>query len=571
MAKKATKGILFTFLSLIIIFCALTAASASHEHPLVKKSGKPPSCSAAGNIEYYQCTECMLYFRDADAEQPVTKAETVIPATGKHVPITTVTPATMKKNGKEVTVCRECASVIKTKTIYSPRVSLPYPSVIYSGKARTAPVTVKNTKGQKISSANYTVTYPKTMKMPGSYKITVRFKGKYSGSKTLVFKINTPKTEITSAAADDGLVKLKWKNARGATGYNVYMSDSAKGTYKKIKTVGTNTYTKKQLTNGKKYYFKVRAYIKTADGKYHLSAFSSAVGVKVKKAVKITLNKSSVKLNVGTVITLKSTTYPSKVSVKWSSSDKNVATVKSGKVFALNTGQTVITGYFTYKDVKYKARCTVSVTGSYATDMNGEKYALINPDKAEKWYLIVVNRTRRVSESYTPKVTGILTSIYYDQELDSRVAPYYEDMYYAARKDGVTLAPYSAFRYYSGQKRNYLNRIALWQSYGYGKQEAIERTVEVIMAPGGSEHNLGLAVDINGTDYDFDNTAAYRWLHANAHKYGFIQRYPEGKSSITGVVCEPWHWRYVGKKAATEMHGTDLCLEEYLDKKGIAY
>ncbi|MCQ2462569.1 MAG: D-alanyl-D-alanine carboxypeptidase family protein [Clostridia bacterium] len=522
MAKKSVRAIIYCIMTFFVLICAFTFSSAAN-----------------------------------------TQTE--------HTPVVSTVPATTKKNGKQTTKCKKCGKVLKTKTIYAAKASLPYPVVIYSGESRKPAVSVKDSKGKKISTDNYTVSYPKNIKMPGKYTITVKFKNKYAGTKSLTFEIRSQKTEITSAVTDDSLVKLKWKKSRGATGYAVYMSDTANGEYKKIKMTAENTYTKKKLVNGQKYYFKVKSYIKTSDGKRHYSVFSQRVGIKVKKAVKITLNKSAVTMNVGTVLTLKSTTYPSKVTVKWSSSNKNAATVKNGKIYAMNAGTSVITGYFTYKDVKYKANCTVKVKGKYATDMNGEKYAVIEPKNSEKWYLIVVNRTRRVKEDYMPSLKSILPSIYYDQELDSRVAPYYEKMYYDAKKDGITLAPYSAFRYYSGQKRNYLNRISLWQSYGYSKSQAIEKTVEVIMAPGGSEHNLGLAVDINGTDYDFDNTAAYRWLHAHAHNYGFIQRYPEGKSNITGVVCEPWHWRYVGKTAATEMHGTSLCLEEYLDKKGIAY
>ena len=81
---------------------------------------------------------------------------------------------------------------------------------------------------------------------------------------------------------------------------------------------------------------------------------------------------------------------------------------------------------------------------------------------------------------------------------------------------------------------------------------------------GRSEHQLGLAVDINGDELHSSNDEVYSWLAENAYKYGFILRYPEGKSDITGIEYEPWHYRYVGKEAAAEIFSRSICLEEYL-------
>ena len=194
---------------------------------------------------------------------------------------------------------------------------------------------------------------------------------------------------------------------------------------------------------------------------------------------------------------------------------------------------------------------------------NGETYTVVTPDDDE-WYLVLVNRYRRIAKGYVPELSYILESEGYSARLDYRVAPHYEDMYYAAKADGIILRPYSAYRSYERQETNYNNRIALWRSKGYSYASAVDRTAEVILPPGSSEHNLGLAIDINGTSDDFDLTPAYRWLTENAHKYGFILRYTSDKREITGIVDEPWHWRYVGVETATAMKGTGLCLEEYL-------
>lgn len=82
-------------------------------------------------------------------------------------------------------------------------------------------------------------------------------------------------------------------------------------------------------------------------------------------------------------------------------------------------------------------------------------------------------------------------------------------------------------------------------------EEAKQAAAARVDAPGTSESGAGLSVDIIGTSSDFDKTEEYKWLTANAHKYGFVLRYPEEKFAITGVGARPWHWRYVGVDAAT--------------------
>ena len=108
------------------------------------------------------------------------------------------------------------------------------------------------------------------------------------------------------------------------------------------------------------------------------------------------------------------------------------------------------------------------------------------------------------------------------------------------------------------------DRIASYQSEGYSKSRARELALETVAEPGTSEHELGLAVDINADDDRSTGDEVYAWLAENAYKYGFIQRYPEDKTEITGIDHEPWHYRYVGKSAAGEIYHSGECLEEYL-------
>lgn len=83
--------------------------------------------------------------------------------------------------------------------------------------------------------------------------------------------------------------------------------------------------------------------------------------------------------------------------------------------------------------------------------------------------------------------------------------------------------------------------------------------------PGTSEHQLGLALDINAEKGKCTNDELYQWLEKNSYKYGFILRYPTNKVEITGTNYEPWHYRYVGKEAEKEIYARGICLEEYLN------
>ena len=187
----------------------------------------------------------------------------------------------------------------------------------------------------------------------------------------------------------------------------------------------------------------------------------------------------------------------------------------------------------------------------------------------DNWQLVVVNSTREFPASYEPELDEIFDTGKY---LDARVAPHYEEMYTAAKKDGITLTPYSAYRSYERQKNNYNHLTETYMSdYKLTREEAAKKAATVILPPGTSEHNLGLCMDICNVYDSFVNQPEYTWLSENAYKYGFILRYPKGKEDVTGIVFEPWHWRYVGVEWAQKIRDSGLCLEEFLDANGIAY
>lgn len=195
-------------------------------------------------------------------------------------------------------------------------------------------------------------------------------------------------------------------------------------------------------------------------------------------------------------------------------------------------------------------------------------YAGFSPEYANMtvadWRMILVNRDYILPDGYKPQLENAVESGYDDVYLDERVAPYYNEMYKAAYKDGIHLVPISGYRSVDRQKRNFENKIDYYMDKGYSKVEATQEAATIILPPGTSEHNAGLAMDICSLEQNFEDTEEFEWLCENAADYGFILRYPEDKQDITKIIYEPWHWRYVGVEAAKEMKASGECLEEYL-------
>ena len=134
------------------------------------------------------------------------------------------------------------------------------------------------------------------------------------------------------------------------------------------------------------------------------------------------------------------------------------------------------------------------------------------------------------------------------------------------RAEGIYPVVASGYRTQAEQQEIYDNKIAEYISAGYSKNEAKELTEKWVALPGTSEHQLGLCVDINADGVHSYGNEVYDWLLKNAYKYGFIKRYPDDKTDITGISNEPWHYRYVGTDAAAEIHKRGICLEEYLGR-----
>ena len=179
----------------------------------------------------------------------------------------------------------------------------------------------------------------------------------------------------------------------------------------------------------------------------------------------------------------------------------------------------------------------------------------------EEWNLILVNTWNKIPEDYDVELTELSNS----QEVDSRIYPYLQDLFDAMREDGIYPIVREGYRTADEQQRILDDKVMAFIREGYSKSRAKRLAEKWVAIPGTSEHQLGIAVDINADKEKSSNEEVYEWLAENAYKYGFILRYPQGKEDITGTAYEPWHYRYVGEEAAEEIFNKQICLEEYFN------
>ena len=152
-------------------------------------------------------------------------------------------------------------------------------------------------------------------------------------------------------------------------------------------------------------------------------------------------------------------------------------------------------------------------------------------------------------------------------QIDKEVWPYLKEMLDDARAEGIDIGVWSPYRSYATQKWLFEKQVQKQINNGVPKENAEDVAATIVARPGTSEHNTGLALDINCANHSFKETKAYKWLQENAENYGFIMRYAEDKQEKTGVIYESWHWRFVGVKAAHEINDLQMCLEEYVEHK----
>lgn len=213
----------------------------------------------------------------------------------------------------------------------------------------------------------------------------------------------------------------------------------------------------------------------------------------------------------------------------WTSSDERVAVVDAlGNITGVSEG-----------------KCTVTVVAADAPEVYAEVAVEVTDPSDGITYIngiLVVNKTYSLPSDYAPGI-------------DPEAQAAFNKMQSDAAAEGLNIYISSAFRSYEYQS-------GLYQRYSDrdGKAAADRYSAR----PGHSEHQTGLAFDLNTIDSSFADTDEGKWVAENCYKYGFIIRYPEGKEDITGFIYEPWHIRYLGEETAKSVYDSGLTLEEYL-------
>lgn len=227
---------------------------------------------------------------------------------------------------------------------------------------------------------------------------------------------------------------------------------------------------------------------------------------------------------------------------------------------------------FAFKGEKTQEKASETVTVSVFTE-NTEPEEDENIDN--KWAMFLVNKYNPLPKNFDDTIE---TELVYEGDkkgyIDKRAAQYAKDMFAAAKEDGIDLWVISSYRTYDYQKQNFERSVQQRMDNGMSYDDAYADAAKEVAMPGESEHNAGLAMDIMSAEYTsmddagFENTEAFAWLDKHAAEYGFILRYPKNKESITDIIYEPWHYRFVGLYYANEIKKSGLCLEEYFAEKG---
>ena len=174
---------------------------------------------------------------------------------------------------------------------------------------------------------------------------------------------------------------------------------------------------------------------------------------------------------------------------------------------------------------------------------------------------MLVNSTHSLPEGYHAE----LKTLGNGQQIAELIYPDLQQMFDDARSQGVYPIVASGYRTAEKQQSLMDEKVKFFEEQGYSESDARREALKWVNAVGYSEHQSGLAVDINADGVHSAGYQVYNWLADNAWQYGFILRYPEDKTDITGTGYEPWHYRYVGRDAAREIHTQGVCLEEYLN------
>ncbi len=249
-----------------------------------------------------------------------------------------------------------------------------------------------------------------------------------------------------------------------------------------------------------------------------------------------------------------------------------------GKVFFVSCATVLVAGFLggvalgRYVESRQAAETVQKKDNQYESlekEYNSVKeQAEAQNEETRPWYLMLVNQSHPMEDGYVPELANIDDS----HQVDARVLEPLQNMLKAASDEGYSLYVCSAYRSVDRQKELFNESMIDYVNQGMTYYEAAIETAKSIAWPGESEHATGLAMDIVSSDYagldeKQGETDDQKWLMEHCYEYGFILRYPKDKSEDTGIIYEPWHYRYVGVEAALAIRDQGVTLEEYLNEE----
>ena len=263
--------------------------------------------------------------------------------------------------------------------------------------------------------------------------------------------------------------------------------------------------------------------------------------------------------------------------------------VSGGILFKIDQSKNIVTikrTTYTVDDVIYNEDVTftsqnfeVAKTAVYEYDIDITQYLEYIAPEDPTPYLLLVNPSNTLSEDYIPenlsKIPPVYTAKGAEYELEEcaymALTAMLKEMYSELSQTRHAYVT-SAYRSYARQNELFEGYVNDYLKSGMSREDAEAIVIKTSARPGTSEHQSGLCVDfmtvsMTSLDNSFEQSSAFEWLSDNAYKFGFILRYPADKSDIVAHSYESWHYRFVGREAATEMYLSDICLEEYLEIK----
>ena len=230
-----------------------------------------------------------------------------------------------------------------------------------------------------------------------------------------------------------------------------------------------------------------------------------------------------------------------------------------GKIYFFDDTGAMVTGWYQEGEYSYYLQEAGAAVGSQEID--GKQY-FFGPSGKN---IVLVNPWNKVPKGYQADPVQFEGGYYIGSACHDALKAMFDD----CRAAGCDPVLISGHRSRSFQEKLFDNKVQKLMDQGYSESGAKKKAAESVAVPGTSEHQLGLAADIiDDSNWSLDETQAdnptQQWLMAHCWEYGFILRYPEGTTEITGIIYEPWHYRYVGIEAAMEIKALGVTLEEYL-------